>query len=493
MTHLRLLACAALLALAALALPAGASASSTQLSVIQDDRELFGVSGANPEERMAEIRSLGADVVRTNVIFYKIFRQPSLRSRPANFVASDPDSSFYDWSQIDRLVNAAQANGIQILFTVTGPGPHFTSSSPSRCRSVPCSFRPRPSDFGDFTAAVAKRYAGRVDYYAIYNEPNIGKTWLSPRFQRTRSGQVDVAGAIYRKLFIAAYNSIARFDPARRNRVLFGEVAAIASPLPLLYAALCLDPKGTPFKGRLRALHGCSGRVAKLNIGGVAIHPYNGGAYGTPRSRLKNRPTALTLPYLPRLHRLMDRAARRGRIPRGRGIFITEFGFQTRPPDPNGISPSNQAQYINESDRLFFADRRVKSVAQYELVDVRATDEFNSGLRFSDGREKPSYAAYRLPLVVTRRSSGSVEVYGQARPARLSPGSSAQITIQANTGAGFRNVRTVFGNSRGIVRTNVSLGRASSALWRLVYQMPSGELVTSRTARAGAPLKYRRD
>jgi hypothetical protein len=492
MKSLRLLVCTVLLAMAGLALPTGASASSTQLSLIQDDRELYGLSGRDPAAVMQEIRDLGVDVVRTNVIFYKVFRQPSLRKRPGGFVASDPSSPFYDWSQVDRVVSLAREKGIQVLLTITGPGPHFTSSSPRRCRKVPCSFKPRPKDFGAFAAAVAKRYAGRVDYYSIWNEPNIGKTWLTPRFTRTRAGRVDAAGALYRKLFIAGYRSIAKFDRARRNRVLFGETAAIGSPLPMLYAALCLDSKGRPFKGKLKSAHGCSGKVRKLNIGGFAVHPYNQGAYGTPQSKTKTK-TSLSLAYMPRLHRLASVAARRGRIPGGRGIYMTEFGFQTRPPDPFGVSVANQARYLNESDRLFYSDRRVKAVAQYELYDVRFKEQFNSGLRFADGSLKPAYEAYRVPIVVTRRSSGSVEVYGQARPARLAPpGSSAQIAIQADTGSGFQTVRTVFGNARGIFRTNVSLGGASSASWRLVYQAPNGALLTSRVARAGSKLKYRK-
>ncbi len=490
----RLLACALLAALAAVLAPQTASASSSQLSVFQDDRELFGHTG-DPARAMADLRSLGVDVVRTNLVHYKVYRTSRDRRKPRGFNASDPNSAKYDWGPTDRLVQLARANGIRVLMTITGPGPFFTSSSPRRCRSLPCSFRPKPGEFGAFAAAAAKRYRGSVDYYSIWNEPNIGKTWLTPRFQRTSSGTVDTAGAMYRKLFIAGYKAIAKYDGARRNRVLFGETAAIGSPLPMLRAALCLDPRGRPFTGRLRALHGCSGKVSRLNIAGIAVHPYNQGGYGTPQRRTRTK-TSLPLAYMPRLHRLMSGAARRGRIGRGKGVWVTEFGFQTRPPDPDGVSLDNQARYINESDRLFYGDRRIRSVAQYGLTDEPRRDVFNTALRFTrsrGGREKPSYAAYRVPLVVTRRSGNSVEVYGQARPSRLLRGGPVtRVAVQMQIGGVFTTVTQPLTNSRGIFRVNVNRSGAARARWRLVWQNgDTGEFFTSRVARAGSRLKYR--
>ena len=487
LTSPRLLACL-LVAAGALLAPQDAGASSSQLSLLQDDRELLGGTAEDPDAAMAEIAALGVDIVRTNVIYNRIYRTPTDRTKPRDFTASDPASPRYDWAATDRLVEAARRNGMQVMITITGPGPFFSSSSPRRCRRNPCTYRPKPSEFAGFAEAVAKRYRGRVALYSIYNEPNLNQNWLTPRFQRTRSGRVDVAGAIYRQLFIVGQRAVARHDPARRNRVLFGEVAAVAQPLPLLRAALCLDPDGRPFKGRLRALHGCSGRVRRLNVGGFAVHPYNSGGNGTPRTRTK-RKTALPISYMPRLHRLIDGAARRGRIGRGKGIYVTEFGYQSRPPDPFGASLNAHAQYINESDRMLFSDRRVKSVAQYELTDVPERDQFNTGLRFvrsRGGAQKPAYAAYRLPIVVTRRSSSSVEVYGQVRPARLAP--SIRPVVQVSQGGGFVNVTSPRLNARGIFRITVNRRGASSARWRLVWGPHA-----SRVARAGSPLRYRRD
>ena len=484
----RLLACALLTALAALLAPASASAASNQLSLIQDDREFLGGTGENLDAAAAELKNLGVDILRTNVNYNKVYRTPRDRKKPADFKTSDPNSSHYDWSATDRLVALAKANNVQILMTITGPGPFFSSESPSKCRKLPCTFKPKTAEFEQFAAAVAQRYRGKADYYAIYNEPNLGQTWLTPRFEKRRGvGTIDYAAAKYRQLYFAGYKSIAKFDPARRNRVLFGETAAISKPIPFLRAALCLDSRGNPFRGARARAQGCSGRVKKVPTLGFAHHPYNQGGNGTPRSKSRTK-TSLPIAYTPRLVRLIDGAARRGRIARGRGIYITEFGFQSNPPDRiSNVTPAEQAQYINESDRLFYGSSRVKWVGQYELTDVPQADQFNTGLRFVGGKRKPAYEAYRMPIVVTRRSASSVEVYGQSRP-----GGAATVAIQSQAAGGqFTTVRNVRTNPQGMFRVNVSKKDAFKLKWRLSgISNTTGETMTSRVARAGRKLSF---
>lgn len=487
--RLRLLACALVMTALTLIAPSAASASKNQLSLIQDDRELLGNSGQDPAETMAEIANLGADVLRTNIIFYKIYKTPFDRKAPAGFNAADPNSPQYDWSRTDRLVQLARDNGLQVLATITGPGPHFSTEKPSRCRGVPCAKNPKIATFGQFAAAVAKRYKGKFTYYSIYNEPNL-EGWIEPQQKKPGIGKVQTEGVIYRKLFIAAYKSIAKFDPARRNKVAFGEVAAISEPLAMLNASLCLDVKGNKFTGKQAKRHGCAGKVPKLNIGAFAVHPYNFGAYGTPQSKVQSR-YALPLAYMPRLHKLIDRAKKLGRITRRAPIFSTEFGFQSKPPDRLAKSLALQARYINESDRLFYADPRVTMVGQYELSDEPRVDIFNTGLRFADtkGRgEKPSYDAYRVPLVVSKLSSNKVEVYGQVRP-----GGSKSAQIQVLKNGSFSAVRSVKTSSRGMFKVNVTRKNAAKLTWRLASSDSNGAPITSRIAKAGKPLRYYKD
>ena len=501
---LRTLVCALLALVAVLMAPTAASAGSNQLSLMQDDAEMFGERGEDPAAAMKEMKELGVDVLRTNVLFYRIYDDFRDRTRPAGFDPSDPNSPHYTrWAPTDNIVRLAKQNGIKLLFTISGPGPHWSSDQKSKCGGRVCAWRPNPKVFGQFVEAVAKRYRGQVDWYSIYNEPNIGSHaqtngWIMPQFTRTSAGRVETSGVIYRKLWQAGYKAIAKHDPARRGRVLFGEVAAISEPLPKLYAALCLDKDGKPFKGRLRRLNDC-GRVSRLNIGGWAIHPYNQGGFGPPNRKTSSK-TALPQQYIPRLHRLMKQAASRGRVPGGRGIYVTEFGYQTNPPDRiSRITPKLHARYINETDRLFYGDSRVKMVSQYQLVDVNDVTQYNSGLRFAgaNGKKKASYDAYRIPIVVTKKSSRSVEVYGQVRPARqarLANAFSAPELQFAPRGGGFTTIKRPALNSVGIFRTNVSRSGAAAGRWRIKWQNGLiGGISYSRVATAGKALRYYND
>jgi hypothetical protein len=102
-------------------------------------------------------------------------------------------------------------------------------------------------------------------------------------------------------------------------------------------------------------------------------------------------------------------------------IFATEYGFQTNPPDRTvGVSLSAQAQYLNQSDYMAWTNSRLRSVAQYELHDERDLGAFQTGLRFADGRTKPGYDAYRLPVWAFPRG-GYTYVWGMVRPARGEP------------------------------------------------------------------------
>ena len=87
----RLLACL-MVAAGALLMPGAAQASPTQLSLIQDDRELLGGTGESPTAAMGELRALGVEMVRTNVIYNRVYGTPRDRRKPRGFIASDPGS-----------------------------------------------------------------------------------------------------------------------------------------------------------------------------------------------------------------------------------------------------------------------------------------------------------------------------------------------------------------------------------------------------------------
>jgi hypothetical protein len=491
----------AALALAVLALlPSAASASPTQMSIFQDDATFVYGSGRDPDAAVAEAKLLGADAIRIFVSWHSVSPAQDSRRRPAGFDVRDPDSPGYEWGMYDALVERARRNGLKLLVALSPSIPYWASEEPSRCPhriggyahlTKSCMWKPSPALFAQFVEAAVKRYGttapgpygGQVALWSLWNEPNL-EHYIWPQLKRTRHGIVDLAAVRYRQLWLAGWKAIARHDPRSRNKVLFGETAAISSPMDTLYAALCLDEQGRPFAGRLRALHGC-GKVKRLPIAGLALHPYNNYAIGSVFTRSFTK-DSLPMGYVSRAHKLLARAARYGRIPPGRGIYVTEFGFQSSPPNPfgDGLSLARQAAAINEADRLFYGDRRVRAVAQYELFDVGNPDEFNTGLRFADGEPKPAFDAYRMPLVVSRLSADRVEVWGQVRPAT---GRTRAVVEIAGPGTVVGRPAT---NASGYYRFVVRRGGAARLRYRASWTAPDGTTLQSRVAAAGRPIKY---
>lgn len=479
--------------LVALLVPSTASASPSQLSIMQDDAVFLGTPGKDPDAALAEAKALGVDMVRTFVVWRTVALSPDAGSPPDGLDLGDPAN--YDWTIYDRFVERARAHGLKVFLTLAPPIPDWASEEPSVCPHFTggyrkfgqsCHWRPRPRMYFQLAKAAARRYAGRVDLWSLYNEPNL-EHYLYPQLATVgRNKSVDLAAVRYRELWFEGWKAIAQYDPANRDRVLFGETAAISSPMDTLYAALCLDEEGRPFRGRMKRLHQCI-RPRKLPIGGIAHHPYNNFGRGSVFTKSFTK-DSLALAYSNRISRLMRTAERRGRIPRGRQIYMTEFGFQTNPPDrKRGQSLRSHARSINEADRLFFADRRVAAVAQFELYDApepRGDDVYNTGLRLIDGRLKPAWAAYRIPITVSRLGRGQVEVWGLVRPAE----GPVAVRVQVLRGGTWTTVATPRTNASGYFRIRRRSVRTTR--WRLEWDGPSGEVMRSRVATAGRRIRY---
>lgn len=78
------------------------------------------------------------------------------------------------WDKYDRMVDEAHLRGIELLVRLDNP-PDWAFADPAASgeKGPPDDL----ADFGDFVAAVADRYCGRVRYYQIWNEPNIYPEW----------------------------------------------------------------------------------------------------------------------------------------------------------------------------------------------------------------------------------------------------------------------------------------------------------------------------
>ena len=130
--RLRVLAVAVGVAIAgslALGRAAPASASTQQMSIIQDPVWLL----KDPSGTLGTFRALGASTVRVIVDWAQV--APASRSRvaPSGFDAADPaDYPAANWAPYDEIVKIAAADGIEVDFTLSGGAPRWAEGPGSR-------------------------------------------------------------------------------------------------------------------------------------------------------------------------------------------------------------------------------------------------------------------------------------------------------------------------------------------------------------------------
>ena len=497
------LALLAVFATAVTALPAAPASAGQDMESIFEDHYLLVQQGAQVRAQSLDtMLLLGADTIRSLVYWRDVAPRSRSKSKPKNFKGADPAAyAASAWDPYDDLVRGVSARGMTLLLSPGAPLPRWGSGCRKASARVRRSCRPKASLYGDFVAAMATRYSGaypdenqgggvlpRVSRWSLWNEPN-QPGWLYPQYERRAGRTVVTAARLYRGLVREAIRSLQATGHGQ-DEILLGELAPIgrtggalasrpAAPGAFLRDFLCIDSRGRKLRGSSATARGCSG-FSRLAVTGFAHHPYTRGGSQPPRSR--SLPDEITISSVSRLKRLLDQGARAGRIPRKLPIFYTEFGYQTNPPDKLfGVPLAKQSEYLNQSDWMAFQDARIRSVAQYKLVDEGDPASFQTGLQFANGQAKPSFEHYKLPLWVVR-SGSNVKVYGQVRPA--DDGSLETVLIQNSpkAGAPFSTVQAVQVNSRKghfLVEVPAQAGR-----WRLAWTPLGGKTVFSREAKA---------
>ena len=76
-------------------------------------------------------------------------------------------------------------------------------------------------------------------------------------------------------------------------------------------------------------------------------------------------------------------------------IWITEYGYQTNPPDKLvGVSWAKQAAYLSEAFAIARRNPRVDMMLWFLLKDDPNLGGWQSGLMTIAGKKKPSFAAF---------------------------------------------------------------------------------------------------
>jgi hypothetical protein len=100
-------------------------------------------------------------------------------------------------------------------------------------------------------------------------------------------------------------------------------------------------------------------------------------------------------------------------------IWLTEYGYQTSPPDTFlGVPLKRQARLVSRAAMRAWRLPRVTMLIQFLYRDELSVSRFQSGLVFANDRPKPSLQGFRLPFAQMGRSGPRVVVWGQIRDGR---------------------------------------------------------------------------
>ncbi len=391
----------ALLSIALLVLLAApAQAAPRQVMTFEAPDELF--DDTRRDATLDEIRAFGVTQIRQLVYWQTFAPRPTSKRKP-DFDARNGDNyGTPAWVLLDRLVAAAQARGIKVILTPTGPVPRWATKS--RKGNLD---RPSAGQFGQFVTALARRYGAAVDTWSVWNEPNQPQ-FLMPQYRKRK----PYSPTLYRGLYRAAYNAIRGVAENRRDTILIGETSPrgnenIVHPLKFLRGIACLNNK-------YKKTRKCS----RLPADGYAHHAY------TTRVGPRFEPSDendVTIAVLDRLVEALDKAGAARGLPKGLKIYLTEFGIQSEPDRISGVSYARQPAYYAIAEHVAYVNPRVALFSQYLMRDDAPREEgyrfrgFESGLRRNSGARKPAYRAFPNPLAVERYGPTDV-LWGLIRP-----------------------------------------------------------------------------
>jgi hypothetical protein len=360
----RLLLLASLLALIA---PFTASASPHMYFGFQDDQNFRFVP--DRAANLANAAAATSTVVRITVDWRAV-----APGRPGS--AANPFDPVYRLDDVDEAIRTAQADGMEVLLTIWGTPPWANGGKGPN-------FAPKnASDLKNFAKALASRYSGNfggypyVRFFSVWNESNL-EQFLAPQFD---SKGKSVAPKTYAKLYKAAYEGIKAGN--KSALVGIGETSPRGRDKPSPGSA-----QDSHSPGKFAELVAKANK--KLKFDAWAQHPYATEVQAKPTQKVKW--PNVTLGNLKQLETNLDKYFGRKSIP----IWITEYGYQTKPQRKDGVSYSTQSSYAKQAFNIAKNDARVAMFIWFIFRDspvMTGTQwQYAGGVFDSANAPKPAY------------------------------------------------------------------------------------------------------
>lgn len=258
----------------------------------------------------------------------------------------------YVWGELESIINDVSAQNLKLLISIVQAPGFYTLNGGN---GMPAN----PDSLGNFVAALAERYKGKIGAIEIWNEQNLAYE---------NGGQVLVKDAgHYVELLKAAYTRIKAVDPS--IYVIAGPPASTATNGP----GVAVDDMSY-FKAMFEYQNG----IIRNYMDAQAVHP--GGSANPPDTIWPDNPskadgwTTDRTFYFRRVEDVRTLMVDKGMqdIP----IWITEFGWATQNDSP-GFEFGNQVSYQQQAEYIVGAMRR--TAEQYPYVGAMFLWNLNFG------------------------------------------------------------------------------------------------------------------
>ena len=454
MTARTLLTFACIAALAVAVPVAATAARPLQTAISIEYPEFYGRQAGLA---LARVRAAGATAARMILPWGAI----APGERPPGFDPEDPADAAYNWEAFDARVRRVVASGLQPILAINQSPPWAWTGRDYRSA-------PKPLELRRFMRAAAVRYSGRfqglprVRYWQVWIEPNLS-TLLRPQL----IGRRPVAPQRYREMVNEVATAV--HSVHRDNVVIAGGLAPFRDisvrqvrwgPLTFMRSMLCLSRRLRPT---------CRTRV---NFDVWSHHPYTSGG----PTHHANLPDDVSLGDLPEMRRVLRAAIRARHVVSARpvGFWVTEFSWDTSPPDPQAVPVKLHARWVAEALYVMWRNG-VSLVTWLQLRDEPFPSSFvQSGLYFrrsvlARDKPKPALTSFRFPFVAYRQRRG-IFFWGRTpsgRPGTVHveqtfPGGWRRIAVARTDRNGIFSGRAASRAKRGYVRARVAMpgGRA---------------------------------
>jgi hypothetical protein len=354
---------ALLAVVATLAMSTGAAGAATQMPVGFFDDASFRWS-PDALTNLQHAASAGATVINTTASWASI-----APTRPGD--AANGDDPAYQLADLDALVHNANALHMQVLIDINGT-PKWANGG-----QTPNHMPKKLTDLTTFAKMLASRYNGHhghgnVTLWSVWNEPNL-QLFLTPQF----SGKKIVSPGEYAKLYKAAYAGIKAGNKV--SQVAIGETSNLGRDKPIATAGQGQSVAPGTFARLLAQTPG-------LKFQAWATHPYPTKPNAKPLEKV--RYPNVTLSMLPTFETNLKKFFHR-EVP----IWITEYGYQTKPQQPFGVTNAQQAADAKQALAYARADKDVKMFIWFTFRDS-AGNPWKSGFEQTNGAHKPGYAVF---------------------------------------------------------------------------------------------------